>query len=127
MKKVLILTYYWPPKNSVGVLRWYYFSKYLPFYGYKPIIYTTLNSEIKFFNNNKIQVIRRPIFDPSAIFSKVTGSNINQGVMSNSNSLFGKFLNWIRLNFFFPDSRKFWINPSVSFLKKPSLGFVVRA
>lgn len=118
MKKVLILTYYWPPKNSVGVLRWYYFSKYLPFYGYKPIIYTTLNSEIKFFNNNKIQVIRRPIFDPSAIFSKVTGSNINQGVMSNSNSLFGKFLNWIRLNFFFPDSRKFWINPSVSFLKK---------
>ena len=122
MKKVLIITYYWPPETSVGALRWYYFSKYLPSFGYNPIIYTTHNSKSKFIAenpiDNDIQVIRKTIFDPSNIFSKITGSNINQGVLSNTNSLFIKLLNWIRVNFFIPDSRKFWINSSVSFLSK---------
>ena len=115
MNKILIITYYWPPKKSPGVLRWYYFSRYLPLYGYKPIIFTPLNSKNE--HDDKIDLIKRKIFDPSDIISKFFKSNINKGVLSSSNSIFGNFLNWIRINFFVPDSRIFWVNPSVKFLK----------
>lgn len=121
MNKVLIISYYWPPKISPGVFRWYYFSKYLPNYGYKPIVFTPLtsksnNSKNKFDNN--IDLIKRKIFDPSDIISKYLNNNINKGILSSSNSILNNFLNWIRINFFIPDSRIFWVNPSVNFLKK---------
>jgi len=41
MKKVLIITYYYPPDNNGGVERPYRFAKYLPEYGYDPIVITT--------------------------------------------------------------------------------------
>ena len=90
MNKILIITYYWPPKKSPGVLRWYYFSRYLPLYGYKPIIFTPLNSKNE--HDDKIDLIKRKIFDPSDIISKFFKSNINKGVLSSSNSIFGNFL-----------------------------------
>ncbi|MFR4039130.1 MAG: hypothetical protein ACLTZT_16245 [Butyricimonas faecalis] len=40
MKKILIITYYWPPAGGPGVQRWLKFSKYLPEFGYDPIIIT---------------------------------------------------------------------------------------
>src|SRR5665811_1591289 len=38
--KVLIITYYWPPSGGAGVQRWLKFSKYLPEFGWEPIILT---------------------------------------------------------------------------------------
>ena len=46
MKKVLILTYYWPPSGGAGVQRWLKFTKYLKTYGWEPIIYTAENGEM---------------------------------------------------------------------------------
>lgn len=43
MKKVLIISYYWPPNSGSGVQRWLKFSKYLPSFGWEPIIITPLN------------------------------------------------------------------------------------
>ena len=43
MKKVLIISYYWPPAGGSGVQRWLKFSKYLLDYGWKPIIVTPEN------------------------------------------------------------------------------------
>ena len=40
MNKVLIITYYWPPSGGAGVQRWLKFSKYLPEFGWEPIILT---------------------------------------------------------------------------------------
>lgn len=40
MKKVLIITYYWPPSGGAGVQRWLKFAKYLPEYGWEPIVLT---------------------------------------------------------------------------------------
>ena len=42
MKKVLIISYYWPPSGGSGVQRWLKFSKYLINYGWKPIIVTPI-------------------------------------------------------------------------------------
>lgn len=40
MKRVLIITYYWPPSGGAGVQRWLKFAKYLPEFGWQPIILT---------------------------------------------------------------------------------------
>ena len=121
MNKVLIISYYWPPKISPGVFRWYYFSKYLPNYGYKPIVFTPLTSKVNNSRNqfdNNIDLIKRKIFDPSDILSSLFKTNINKGILSSSNSILNNFLSWIRINFFIPDSRIFWVKPSVNYLKK---------
>ena len=40
MKKVLIITYYWPPSGGAGVQRWLKFVKYLREFGWEPIVLT---------------------------------------------------------------------------------------
>jgi hypothetical protein len=40
VKKVLIITYYWPPSGGAGVQRWLKFSKYLPEHGVDPVVLT---------------------------------------------------------------------------------------
>ena len=45
LRKVLIITYYWPPSGGAGVQRWLKFSKYLREYGWEPVIYTPANPE----------------------------------------------------------------------------------
>ena len=49
MKKVMMIAYHYPPKLSVGRLRTIEFEKYLPQFGWLPIIHTTKekNSIIK--------------------------------------------------------------------------------
>ena len=45
MKRVLVITYYWPPSGGSGVQRWVKFAKYLPAEGWQPVIYTPENPE----------------------------------------------------------------------------------
>ena len=45
MRRVLIITYYWPPTGGSGVQRWLKFAKYLPSQGWQPVIYTPSNPE----------------------------------------------------------------------------------
>ncbi|MFM7766934.1 MAG: glycosyl transferase family 1, partial [Bacteroidota bacterium] len=45
-KKVLIITYYWPPGGGAGVQRWLKFVKYLSKFGWDPIVYTPSNGEM---------------------------------------------------------------------------------
>ena len=46
MKRVLIVTYYWPPSGGSGVQRWVKFVKYLPMVGWQPVVYTPENPEL---------------------------------------------------------------------------------
>ncbi|MEJ2055562.1 MAG: hypothetical protein P8X42_16725, partial [Calditrichaceae bacterium] len=43
MKKVLIITYYWPPAGGPGVQRVLKFAKYLPEFGWQPVVLTVKN------------------------------------------------------------------------------------
>jgi glycosyltransferase involved in cell wall biosynthesis len=59
MKKILLISYYFPPYNHPGVQRALKFAKYLPLFGYHPVVFTcgnmpwrwydyeTYNSEVK--------------------------------------------------------------------------------
>ena len=75
MKKVLIITYYWPPKGGVGVQRWLKLTKYLYKYNYKPIIYTPENGTTPLSDKSlldsvplELKVLKNRIFEPQALF-----------------------------------------------------------
>ena len=38
-KKILIISYYWPPAGGPGVQRWLKFIKYLPNFGWEPTVF----------------------------------------------------------------------------------------
>ena len=128
MKKVLIITYYWPPSAGSGVQRWLKFSKYLPRYNWKPIIYTPENPNFKIKDldlisdvSTDIELWKYPIWEPYALKDKLFGGgedNQSSGVILNKNSIKNKFLNWIRGNVFIPDPKIFWVKPSINHLYK---------
>jgi len=125
-KKVLIVTYYWPPSGGSGVQRWLKFVKYLRSYGIEPIIYTVENPNYAIhdpFLKDEIPenttVLRRPLWEPNKLFSMFKNTKnmaAGTGFLDANPSLFSKILRYIRANFFIPDARKFWIKPSVKFL-----------
>lgn len=134
MKRVLIITYYWPPSGGSGVQRWVKFARYLPELGWQPVIYTPENPELTSVDTSledeiptEVEVIRRKIFEPYSIMRRLTGktdarANDPNAVVTPINAQKkGKMQNlmlWIRGNCFIPDPRCFWILPSVHFLKK---------
>jgi len=130
MKKLLIITYYWIPSGGAGVQRWVKFVKYLREYGWEPIVYTPENPEYPStdFSFQKdipedITILKTPIWEPYNIYRNLLGKKgqtINAGFI-NENKKSGwkdKLSVAIRGNFLIPDPRKFWINPSVKFLRK---------
>jgi hypothetical protein len=71
MKKVLIITYYWPPSGGSGVQRWVKFTKYLRSFGWEPIIYTVTSGEYPVLDHSlekdiphDVTVIKRSILEP---------------------------------------------------------------
>lgn len=129
MKKVLVLTYYWPPSGGAGVQRWLKFVKYMRDFGWEPIVYTAQNGEMPVVDNSLlkeipkgIEVIKKPIWEPYSIYKKFIGrkkeDKINASFLNENNKsgITEKISVWIRGNFFIPDARKFWIKPSVRFL-----------
>jgi len=130
MKKVLIITYYFPPAGGPGVQRWLKFIKYLPDSGYQPVVYIPENptypivdealvSEI----SDKAIIVRKKILEPyglASIFSKNKTKKISSGIIPGKKrqSFLEKLFLWIRGNLFIPDARVLWVKPSVAFLEK---------
>ena len=131
MKRVLIITYYWPPSGGSGVQRWLKMSKYLPENGWQPVIYTAENAEYPVEDPSlekdvcpEAEVIRRPIMEPYSFYKKFLGIKKEQKVKASFIDETGKqkgwkerFSAWIRGNFFIPDARCWWVKPSVRYLK----------
>ncbi len=81
MKRVLVISYYWPPAGGSGVQRWTKFSKYLPSEGWQPVIYTPENPELSSVDKTLLEdipaeaeIIRRPILEPYGIYRRLMGS-----------------------------------------------------
>ncbi len=131
MKKVLILTYYWPPSGGAGVQRWLKFVKYLQEFGWEPVVYTAENGEYPVLDDSLfkdipkgITILKQPIWEPYQLYKKVIGQKKDQRVVSGflqengTKSLGHKVSLWLRGNVFIPDARRFWIRPSISYLSK---------
>ena len=127
-KKALIITYYWPPAGGPGVQRWLKFVKYLPEFGVEPIVYCPENPSYPITDESLVNevldtvtILKQPIKEPyrfANLVSKNSSKQISSGVIpkQKKQSFIQKLMLYIRGNFFIPDARKNWIQPSVSFL-----------
>ncbi len=129
MKKVLIVTYYWPPAGGIGVLRCLKITKYLRSFGWEPIIFTVENPSYPFVDNSNnkdipdgITILKCPVLEFENLFKKAVKKeqqSINNVVFSSGEkSLLVKLGLWVRANYFIPDAKALWIKPSVKFLSK---------
>jgi len=128
-KKVLIITYYWPPAGGPGVQRWLKFVKYLPEFGIEPIVYTPENAAYPILDYSfleeepkNITLLRQPIKEPYKYAGYLTKDykSMSKGLIPNKDkqSLWERILLFIRGNFFIPDARIGWVKPSVAFLSR---------
>jgi glycosyltransferase involved in cell wall biosynthesis len=124
LKRVLIITYYWPPNGGSGVQRWLKFAKYLPEFGWQPIVFTPENPLIAQRDESlfadiasDLQVIKYPIWDPVAKLQKRSGDP-NVGLLQKSKKAGwkAKLMAWLRGNLLIPDPKVFWVRPASNFL-----------
>jgi len=120
MKKVLIITYYWPPSGGAGVQRWLKFAKYLPEFGWQPIILTvdpkyasypqrddSLLAEI----DSNCMIFTTKSFELYNLYKFVSGKKeVPYGGFANESKegIFQKVSKFLRGNFLLPDPRKGW-------------------
>jgi len=129
MKRVLIITYYWPPSGGAGVQRVLKTVKYLRDFGWEPVVYTAEEAAYPVIDESllkdvapDLEIIRGPIWEPYELYKRFTNQKKKERVYSGfmtdeaKPSLTQRASVWIRGNFFIPDARKFWIRPSVKLL-----------
>jgi glycosyltransferase involved in cell wall biosynthesis len=121
-KRILILTYYWPPSGGGGVQRWMYFAIYLSKLGFKPTVITVhpdkasypLIDTTQMEMVKDIETIYTYTFEPLKLYSFLktgkTKKDIPYGNLGESKGgFFSKAMAFVRANFFVPDARKGWV------------------
>jgi glycosyltransferase involved in cell wall biosynthesis len=122
MKRILIVTYYWPPSGGAGVQRWVKLSKYFVRRGIIPYIVTvdpakasyalrdeTLQHDV----DPQVKVSHTSTLEPYGIYKTLTRKKeIPFGGFSNDEKqelkFSQKFTRFIRGNLFLPDARVGW-------------------
>ena len=118
MQKVLIVTYYWPPGSGAGVQRWLKFSKYLPQYGWEPVILTvdpdfaafpvtdfSLLSEVP----DNLVVHKTKARDYFRFYKKDKSKIPSAGfAVDEKKGIVSHITRFLRGNFFIPDPRRGW-------------------
>jgi glycosyltransferase involved in cell wall biosynthesis len=116
-RKLVVLTYYWPPSGGSGVQRWVYFTHYLKILGWEPIVITVDPEQASYPQEDKslqaltkdIRVIRTATREPIRGYARWFGKgSIPQGEVPQQH-FFQRIAAFIRGNFFIPDARKGWI------------------
>jgi len=131
LKRVLIISYYWPPSGGIAVLRCLKWAKYLRNFGWEPVVFTAENAHYPTFDSSNFKdipegltVLKGKIIEPYSLYKKFTGqaknANVNNVfyVQDDKPGIAHQLSVWIRSNFFIPDARKMWIRPSVKYLLK---------
>ena len=130
LKKVLIITYYWPPMGGGGVQRWLKMTKYLRDFGWEPVIFTVEGGEGAVEDPGlasqippNIETHRVKIWEPFDLYKRFTGKGkeekLTPGLVSSKKSSWSQKISvWIRGNLFIPDARMFWIRPSTKYLTR---------
>ncbi|MDZ7262589.1 MAG: glycosyl transferase family 1, partial [candidate division KSB1 bacterium] len=86
-KRVLLITYYFPPSGGAGVQRSLKFVKYLPQFGWEPVVLTVRDADYPARDESLLQEIPRDtkvyrtfIPEPYKIYRKVTGRKTDEAV-----------------------------------------------
>jgi glycosyltransferase involved in cell wall biosynthesis len=131
VKRILIISYYWPPSGGISVHRSLKFVKYLAKSGWLPVVYVPKNAHYPYLDESTCKdvpqeaiIIKKNILEPFALFKLLSGRNKEDAlnnivyVRDKKHSFIDNLGIWIRGNFFIPDARSLWIKPSVNFLIK---------
>jgi glycosyltransferase involved in cell wall biosynthesis len=131
MKKVLVVTYFWPPSGK-ATLHWpLKIIKYLPEFGCEPFVLTvkeesftrkdeTMLQEI----NPSLKVYKSRTLEPFKLYKKFTGRGkkehiVDSETISKTNKSLPHLISiWIRMNLFVPDARVGWYFSAVMMGKK---------
>ncbi len=119
-KKILIISYYWPPSGGAGVQRIFKFAKYLGQSGFDPFVVTVDDKVASYPIRDQslladvpsdLKVFHTHSFEPLNILTKLTGNKAPYGGFANKDKekFSQKVLRFIRGNFFIPDARKGWV------------------
>jgi glycosyltransferase involved in cell wall biosynthesis len=121
MKKVLFVSYYWPPSGK-NTLHWPLFViRHLPEFGWQPVVLTVEKDSFSFSDESlrayvapDVRVFRTKAHDPFSLYRKfikkspedpLIVSEMFSGVNTNWRH---RFALWLRLNLFIPDARVGW-------------------
>ena len=129
-KKVLIITYYWPPGSGPGVQRWLKFCKYLPEFNWEPIVITVKNGSYPNTDESlendipkSLKVFKTKTLEPFAVYNLLRGKKgksveVAMASVQGQPSTFAKFSNYVRSNYFIPDARIGWNKYALKEAKK---------
>lgn len=130
-KRVLIITYYWPPSGGSGVQRWAYFAKYLEQFDVVPIVLTVDPEKASYPSLDHdllkevehIEVHKTSTFEPLQIYSLLTTGKKKEGIPygsieTNSKSPVKRLGRYVRANLMLPDARKYWNSYAYKAAKK---------
>jgi hypothetical protein len=127
-KKVLIVSYSWPPCGGINVLRILKIVKYIRSFGWEPILYIPENADYPYLDENNFKdipedltILKRPIIEPFGLFKKVTGRKKDEPLnnvihVREKKRMMDNLGIFVRGNFFIPDARSLWVRPSVKYL-----------
>lgn len=122
-KKVVIITYYWPPASGPGVQRWLKFAKFLPKMGWDPIVITPKNGSYPNTDSSllddvpaDLRVVTTKTREPFSLYNRVTGqgkrgntSTVGMMGLKKTKNPIKRLAKHIRANWFIPDARKGWV------------------
>lgn len=120
-RKVLIISYYWPPAGGPAVQRVLKFTQHLPQFGWQPVIVTVEDGDYPVRDESlaaqipaDLNVYRFPIPEPYTLYRKILGKAPGEPIpiaelQQGENAGWKKrLLHSVRANLFIPDARIGW-------------------
>lgn len=120
-RRVLVLTYYFPPSGGPGVQRILKCVKYLPSFDWTPVVvtveegaYPARDSSLATDVPGAAQVHRTSSWDPYHLYARITGRSEDEAVVQGSlegreKTWKERIARWIRANIVLPDARVGWV------------------
>ena len=122
-RHVLFISYYYPPSAGSGVQRPLKLSKYLPAYGWTPIVLTVDPEHASYPGTDHsmldeipdtVDVLRTKSWDPYSMYASMSRKKkddmVSVGFVSEKKPGWKDYLaRWIRANLFIPDARRGWV------------------
>jgi glycosyltransferase involved in cell wall biosynthesis len=121
-KRILVITYYWPPAGGPGVQRVVRFVKYFRENGWEPIILTVKDGDYPAIDKSlsanlpeKLRILQTTTLEPYSIYRRLTGKSRSEAIPTfvlnkeGSENFKERCAKWIRANVFLPDARIGWL------------------
>ena len=131
MKKVLLITYYFPPAGGPGVQRIMSWVRHFPSCGWEPVVLTVEGGSYP--NRDEasvaqippdLKVFRAPTWEPFALYNRLRGRPADDTVpvgyvaKEEASGFLAYCAKFIRANVFIPDARVGWVRPAVRVAKE---------